>query len=237
MLHVRLGKRRRGTMRLVERARARWIGVMRAYACAAAVFVVTGCASHREPEPDTTPELKDIAVTGTYVHAASGIAFPETMGRFRRTSVTQFNSSATNVGVNYDIDAHFPYPGVPDLQERVSVFVYPPTRAADGSPESLSSEFEHEAALIARIHGDVRVTPPWVPAQTKNHELLPGHAVAYRYTQVFAGRPQTVESQLYLFEYQGWRIKYRFTYPLSEAKIGRPLSQYFVAFFRWHGGE
>jgi hypothetical protein len=57
--------------------------------------------------------------------------------------------------------------------------------------------------------------------------------VAFRYEDAFAGGTYLLTSLLYLFEYDGWLVKYRITFPAAQEEKANLVSQVFVSGFLW----
>ncbi|HXZ84811.1 MAG TPA: hypothetical protein VEI82_04905, partial [Myxococcota bacterium] len=90
---------------------------------------------------------------------------------------------------------------------------------------------------VLGVHPDARVSSPWTPPQTQNHEPNPGNALAFRFTDALWGEREEFESLLYVFEYDGWIPTYRISYPSSQHKLANLLAQVFVQAFKWRGGS
>ena len=186
------------------------------------VTCIVGCPTARVSISPVQP----ILATDTYVHAPSGFKFPVHFGKFRRVEINQFDTDGRNIGVGYNLEEA-------DLQIALTLYVKPALRDQTGRTLSLAEMFELEKAEIARFHQGGRLSAAWTPPQTQNREAAPGLATAFQYSQVFAHRTQVVNSLLYLFEYEGWIVKYRITYPAEQEEKANLISQVFVSGFRW----
>lgn len=164
------------------------------------------------------PEMKSIVVSGDYVHPKSGFVFPEKFGKLERSGVAQFDASGNDVAIGYDVVEG-------DVQIAATIYVTPPARTTAGERLTLEQHFKLEAASIMQLHAKSSSTPPWTPKQTKNLEQAPGHAILFRYVESFHGESQPVESFLQVFEYEGWVVKYRISYPESQSKRANVLAQ------------
>jgi hypothetical protein len=71
--------------------------------------------------------------------------------------------------------------------------------------------------------------------QTQNKEERTGRAIAFRYDQEFSGASRPVISLLYLFEFDGWLVKYRITFAADQEEKAFLVSQVFVSAFKWRG--
>lgn len=187
---------------------------------------ITGCPTVSGPSRGARP----IEASGLYVHGPSGFSFPESFGAFRRVEINQFDSSGMDVGVGYNLEQA-------DSQIALTLYVYPRARDANGSILTLESQFEIERTYILQAHPGGKASETWTPTTTQNHEASPGYATTFRYQQLFAYRQQEIESLLYLFDYEGWAVKYRITYPLAQQAKANLVSQVFVSSFIWRGGS
>jgi hypothetical protein len=161
------------------------------------------------------------------VHAPSGFEFPATFGEFQRVEITQHDAEGQNVGVGYHLDD--------EMKIALTVYVKPPLSAPTGEPLSLRNQLQVEEAAIAHAHPGVTLRAGWTPRRTRNREPARGYALAFRYQENFAGAPRLVTSVLYLFEFDGWVVKYRATFPAFQEQPAHALVQTFVATFPWRG--
>jgi hypothetical protein len=183
---------------------------------------LAGCAS----TPVGGPGVKPISVTGSYTHAPSRFVFPESFGKFRRVEINQYDSSGNDVGVGYNLDAE-------GMQVALTLYVYPPRRAESGVLLPLQKQFDLELSEIVRGHTAAKSVQTSVAPGTQNEETNSGFMAKLRYTEGFAGQRQSVVSLFYLFEYDGWLVKYRITYPAAQEEKANLVAQVFVSEFRW----
>jgi len=184
---------------------------------------LAGCPSSTVAGPGPRP----ITAVGTFVHEPSQFDFPETFGKFRRVAIIQYDNQGFDIGVGYNFDE--------ELEIALTLYVYPPGRELSGELIPLARQLELERANILRRHPGARSSSPWTPPRTQNSESLPGHAEAFRYADAFAGGRREVTSLLYLFEYDGWVVKYRITFPAAQEEKANLVSQVFVSGFIWRG--
>lgn len=201
----------------------------RVVAILGSALVLATCSSPPSPAPRPAPGVQSLAIRGDYTHAKSGFVFPETFGTFERVGVSQFDAEGSDIGVGYDLDDG-------SVLIALTLYVYPPARTTSGDLVQLSEQFDLEKAAVSQAHGGATSSAAWTPPRTQNDESNPGHGIAFRYTEQFGGARQTVESLLYLFEYEGWLVKYRISYPASQAEAANLIAQIFVSGFRWKGG-
>lgn len=194
------------------------------------ILLAAGSAARGAEPTQAPPEMKSIEVSGDYVHPKSGFVFPEKFGKLTRTGVAQFDASGNDVAIGYDIVEG-------DVQLAATIYVTPPARNSAGERLSLEEHFKLDAASIMRLQAKSTSTPPWTPKQTKNQEEAPGHAILFRYVASFHGKSQPVESHFQVFEYEGWVVKYRITYPQAQSKRANVLAQVLPQIFLLKGGN
>ena len=166
---------------------------------ALALLALSACPSVSGPQP--TP----IRVQGSYTHPASRLEFPEQVAGFRRGEITQFDAQGENLGVGYDYEAA-------DATVAFTVYVRRPLVFEDGEPESLGRQFAVERSVIRRYHEDNAELWSLDVEMEAAGRSLPGYAAEFRYNDLFAYARHDVVSFLYLFDRDGWFVKYRITY-------------------------
>jgi hypothetical protein len=121
-------------------------------------------------------------VDGDYTHEATGSAFPETAGRFRRTKITEYDEAGSNISVGYNLVT-------PELSMSATVYVYPLENA-----ESLDAHFDLLKAEIVDAHKGAEVF--WDNTSTKEiaGDALPYRRAAFGYISRFAHMPGAVTS-------------------------------------------
>lgn len=181
------------------------------------LLVLTGC-----------PTLGGVP-KGPYVHAPSGFVFPESFGKVRRVSVDRFDATGENVGVGYNLEE-------PGRQVALTLYVRPPLQHEDGRLMALAEQFELERQAVVDHHPSAQSGASEAAPATRNAEPSPGLLAAFRFDEVFAYRNQRVDSLLYLFEYEGWFVKYRITHPAAQAAAAGAEARAFVSTFVWKGG-
>jgi hypothetical protein len=161
------------------------------------------------------------------VHAPSRFEFPPAFGEFQRVEIAQHDAAGPNVGVSYLLDA--------ELKIVLTLYVKRPLRARTGEPLSLQNQLQVEEAAILHAHPGATPRAVWTPGRTRNGEPGRGYAQAFRYREHFGGSVRLVTSALYLFEFDGWVVKYRATFPAFQEQPAHALVQTFVATFPWRG--
>lgn len=145
---------------------------------------------------------------GTYVHAGSGIRFPDSVAGFVRTGPRKYDKAGKDVGIGYvrTID------GVP---VEATIFVFPPPRHEDGTEFTPEEQFGTEIAELASGKTDLKET-----ARARNDVTYAGKSVPVRTAEfTFGGQPPLGTSKnglatlLTSFPAGAWRITYRVTTP------------------------
>ncbi|HVN38003.1 MAG TPA: hypothetical protein VMW19_07510 [Myxococcota bacterium] len=165
----------------------------------AALLAATSCPGF------SGPALTPIRVTGTYEHPGSALRFPEAVGSFRRADITQFDRSGENIGVAYNYEE-------PDASVAFTVYVRRQIVAESGEVASLGRQFVLERDAIRQYHGNASEDWSLEVEFLDSDRTLPGYAAGFHYSQPFNFSNQDVISFLYLFDRDGWVVKYRVTY-------------------------
>jgi hypothetical protein len=167
-----------------------------------------------------TPLPAPIEVSGTYRHPASGLEFPESVGDYHRAQMTRFDREGLDVGIGYNHEE-------PDALVAFTVYVRRPIVLDDGRVATLDRQFDVERDVIHEHHpGATEATHREVKI-TDGNRTLPGHAAEFHYVDDFSYAKREVVSFLYLFDRDGWIVKYRITF----AAIQRFSAEHFVEEF------
>jgi hypothetical protein len=159
---------------------------------------------------------RDIGRPGTVSHAAAAAHFPERVGDFQRSNVTQYDAAANNVSASYNL-----LRGGDRLL--ITVYVYP-VAGVQAAPGSARTADVARAALCRqelRLVGQVvetqhrcarRIDEGVAPAVEGVGPGLNLRSV-HSFTAPFNGREQEVRSETDLYCYVGgdWVVKYRAT--------------------------
>lgn len=159
---------------------------------------------------------RDIDRPGTVSHAAAAAHFPERVGDFRRSNVTQYDEAANNVSASYNLVR-----GGDRLL--ITVYVYPvaAVQAAPGSARTADvaratlcrQELRMVGQVVENQHPDARrIDEGAAPAVDGVGPGLNLRSV-YSFAAPFNGREQQVRSETDLYCYVGgdWLVKYRAT--------------------------
>lgn len=179
------------------------------------VLLVTAC---QNPEPTPTPSTIE-SPSGEFTHTGSGMTFPETVGVFVRGDIDEYDNSGEDISVSYVSRR--------DLFS-ATVYVYPANAVTpNGSPPdeqhfaAVKAEIEDAFPEATMLVDDARVTLP----------NSVGRKTTYRFEAEFAGANRLVLSDAYLFGFEEWFIKYRFTYPESSADAASGNIKELMEFF------
>jgi hypothetical protein len=186
------------------------------------VFALCGCVTMRPHVPGATP----IQVKGTYTHAPSGFIFPDRLGDFQRVSVDRYDSAGNDVGVGYNLE-------LATSPVAFTLYVRPVGRAQDGSPASFEQHLKAELWVIDHYHPGARQIRREPVSTMQDGKSVPGEMVEFTYSEVFARRDQHVFSQLHLFAFDNWIVKYRITFPVSEEQRARAAVRNLLASLAW----
>jgi hypothetical protein len=180
----------------------------------------------------TPPGVTAIEASGSWRHPASGLVFPDSVGNFRRVSINRYDEAGTDVGVGYNHE-------VGGELVAFTVYVRPPVTLRTGEPASLEQQFRMEKQVVRSRHPGA--SESWSRAVALLGEGVPrsGFAAEFGYTETFAGLPQPVVSRLYLFESDGWFIKYRVTFAATAEGAPRRTAEALLRTAPWGaiGGE
>ena len=122
------------------------------------MIIGTGC---RPPVNSISlPDAVPIPSQGLYVHKASGMEFPITVGEFRRTKLLRYDTGELDVSAGYDLFT-------PTSQVAATVYVYPaPKITSIGSSQNgidgvratiFKGWFQQEKQEILSAHSGIRL--------------------------------------------------------------------------------
>ncbi len=198
--------------------------ICRGTALVLVALLLTGCPTLIKP----AGEPRSIHASGSYTHAASGFTFPESVNRFRRVSIHVHDASEQAI-VGYNVETT-------DARIALTLYVLPARRDPSGVVRDLPTQFELECGNVVQQHAGAVAGERWTPPRTANGEQTPGHAAMFHFSDSFAQEQQQLESLLYLFEFDGWHVKYRITYPYALRSRAAEEARGFVSSFRWRNG-
>jgi hypothetical protein len=185
-----------------------------------ALLATTACPGISGPLP------APIRVTGTYGHPASGLPFPERVGEFQRTEVNQFDREGLNIGVGYNHEES-------GALVAFTVYVRPPMVLENGEVPSLGRQFAIERDAIRQYHPNASEVWSQDIAISAADRSLPGYAAEFHYNDLFNFAQRDVVSFIYLFDRDGWIIKYRITYREDQESSAERVFANFLKVTPW----
>lgn len=174
----------------------------------------------------TPPGATQIHASGTWQHQPSGLSFPEQVGSYRRVVINQYNQPGTDIGVGYNYESYA-------ASVAFTVYVRPPLTLQSGALASLSEQFDIEREVIRIHHPGTQES--WVrdDAFLTENGSAPVKTAEFRYVENFSFRRQPVVSQLYLFDLDGWIVKYRLTFAAAQEEQAREIARHILTSAPW----
>lgn len=153
-------------------------------------------------------------VDGEFTHSGARIAFPESINDFERGEVTRYDESGKDLSVGYNL--------VPPDPVAATVYVYPgrdvlnlgsSSEVVDGAKKLLDrQEFEGaKDSITATTPGLTLVLEDEAFAITNPSERV-GRRAIFEGKGIVDGEVTTLRTEVDLFGYGDWFVKYRFTY-------------------------
>jgi hypothetical protein len=158
-----------------------------------------------------------VAPEGVYVHV-SEMAFPPTVGPFRRARIHQYDEAGRDVSVGYEYRTAggriaamvyvYPVPGLASTNSSAPV----PAAVRAGL---MKREFEARKREILSVTPDARLVAEGDAVLRQGGASYTGRKAEFMLERVFSGKRRRLASELYIFCYVGgkWIVKYRFSYP------------------------
>ncbi len=210
---------------------------MKPIIAAAFAMLLCGCPTVRT---HYLAQPEQLAVNGPYVHAASRIAFPESVSGLQRGAVLRYDADGLDVSAAYNcLNALHPMV--------VTVYVYPaPSLVSIGSPPEVvagarehltRNEFERRKQEILQAHPSARLIGQSDAKRAESDRSYPGKLAVFEYEDMFAGSRTQLRSVLYLFCYVGdkWTVKFRFTHPQA-VDATKEIQEFIQSFSRYGPG-
>lgn len=150
-----------------------------------------------------------------YVHRATATRFPARIGDFRRTDVTEYDSTGNDASASYDLVRNG------EKLMAVSIYLYP-MEPSSGTAERDSLCRTEFAGIEEAIKGSgsyTGVTRTFSGAATGPGAGMTGLRMTHGFRTNFAGADQPVRSDTYLYcpGAGHWYVQYRATWPASQA--------------------
>ena len=171
-----------------------------------------------------------------YTHAGTEMIFPEHIGKFQRVQITQFAPEEKDVGIGYNF-----YDPVSPISATVYIYLAPSVVSIGSSPEvaettkdlMFQSHLNDVKREIMQVHPDAKLISENSCVVTIGEQSHKGQEVTFEFAYVFGTKPQDSISQLYLFQHDGWMIKYRFTFPKVTAVTSEAVVMDFLKKLVW----
>lgn len=189
---------------------------MRLFLAVATVLFATAFAVER------TQALEVLHPTGVYVQKPTGMAYPESVGNFRRVSIIRYAPDDSDESAGYNRY-------VPLKEIVATVYVFPsPALRSFGSPRSViedarnhlcTDQFGAVKKEVTGAHPDAVLLQEGAAGLVQGAVKHDGHFAAYKLTNgKFAGRENVLlRSDVDVFCYVGgkWTVEYRIDYPFD----------------------
>jgi hypothetical protein len=152
---------------------------------------------------------REIVAQGTYLHGPARAAYPERVGKFRRSDIYQYDLEGKDVSASYNL-------ATPKGRLLVTVYIYPAAPAVPVARAGLcDEEFETVKSVISSQHDDAAPTEQGTALNVPG--VAPGlrHRALYRFASPFDDKVQEIRSEVHLYCYVGgdWLVKYRVSAP------------------------
>jgi hypothetical protein len=154
-----------------------------------------------------------IAAYGDWVHPASGMTFPASIGAFERTKIHRYDARGLDVSAGY-------YLGSAEGGVLLTAYVYPAAPVGAGGnlaarrAAACREEFELRRQQVFDVYDGVQVVHRG-DAPPKAGATAAGFMGTFEYYEEFFGSRQLLHSELYIYCYvaDDWLVKYRITHP------------------------
>jgi hypothetical protein len=171
---------------------------------------------------------------GEFTHSGTEFTFPESIGDFERVEVTEYDKSGKDVSVGYNLDSA-------DLIT-ATVYVYPGRDVLNLGSESdvvartkdLLDQQEFEGAkdaILARTPGLTLASEDESFVISSPSEQV-GRRAIFQGEGLIDGALTVLRTEVDLFGFGDWFIKYRFTYP-AESSTAPALILDFMNSLEW----
>jgi hypothetical protein len=201
----------------------------------AGAVLLCGCPT---VHPHYSAQPEPLAVQGAYVHAASKIVMPESIGSFQRDTIIRYDADGFDVSAGYNLVS-------PSHAISATVYVYPapslvsfaspPDVVAEAKEHLTEGEFERIKQAIQRARPGGALIEQSDFRRTEGGQSYSGKLAVFEYEGAFIGSKISLRSRLYLFCYVGgkWTVEYRFTYP--NVKDADKEIEEFIHQWSWFG--
>jgi hypothetical protein len=167
---------------------------------------------------EVSPEL--ILESSTYKHVSGLFEFPSVIGSFNRVKVTNFNARGSDIGISYRI--------IPSSSLAATIYVFPTPKLTDGDNADLVSHYyAEESGIISKTSGTKQISWPIDIPQWSDE------GVSCTLSAYDLGGMGTMVSILQLCDYGEWRLKFRLSYHIEDAKKSAINIDELHRLFKW----
>jgi len=188
-----------------------------------AVFFSVGCAedSLSQEGPNAARPQSDL-----YIHSASELTFPANIGVFARDEVHHYDDTQANTSVAYKAVRS-------EKAILVTVYVYPAQYSGATHEQALRLELEQIKSEMIQVYDIAEFEESEYRAEQTIGRVITFQAER----ELVRGRgTEPVFSVAYLFEYEGWFLKYRATCPVAQGDQVTAELNRIVATIGWPDG-
>ena len=196
----------------------------------AGLLLVSACRATEGELSEPTIQTPE----GDFTHPAAKITFPESIGDFERVEVTQYDKSGKDVSVGYNLDS-------PDLIT-ATVYVYPGRDVLNLGSDSDTVAAAKDLLDQKQFEGSkeaILATTPGLTLVSEAESIVianpseqAGRRAIFEGQGLIDGALTVLHTEVDLFGFGDWFIKYRFTYP-GESSTAPALILDFMNSLEW----
>jgi hypothetical protein len=183
---------------------------------AAMALAVVACPIRIVPARTAKPAIPSTPISpavpmqleGTYVHAGTGIAFPDAAAKFRRVAPQRYDREGNDVGIGY---SRMWGP----IRAEVTVYSYPRVIGRDGAIVAFDEQFAMEVAEVGREKKEFRDVRRTDAPGSIGGRAVAGRAAEFEFRSGMEFGMRRVATILTVFPLEPWCVKYRVTVPLD----------------------
>ncbi len=158
-------------------------------------------------EPPSAPSGQmPLDLKGNYVHAGTGIEFPEKAAGWTRHAPKRYDREGNDVGIGY-------HRTVGDNRIELTIHVFPRPWKSATEPMGLDEEFERETAEVRKVFASVKAATSGSGAAPFRGTVVAGRTIALVATRQRTLDFRPVSTRLTTYAFDPWRLKYRVTTP------------------------
>lgn len=159
---------------------------------------------------------REVAAEGAYLHGPARALFPIRVGRFRRTTLYQYDAEGKNVSASYNLATR-------KGRLLITVYIYPAAAAPPAARSGLcDEEFASANTAISSQHDNATPIEQGAALPVRGVDRGLGRRAVYRFASPFDDRVQAIRSEAHLYCYVGgdWLVKYRVSAPAAVKTSG-----------------